>query len=316
MVPKHDSGWRTIYHLSAPPNSSINDFINPDDYSLSYCSVDKAYSFIDALGPGTLLSKIDLKDAFRLIPVNPSEWNLPGIQWRGKFYEDTCLPFSLRSAPYLFNRLSQAIHWILANIYGVQHLLHYLDDFLKAGPADSPVCYHNLDAMLCLCQNINAPVKTSKIEGPSTTITFVGIHLNRVTMETSIMAERKESLLRELRNLYPQRKCTKRQLLSLIGKLSFSCSVTSLQNFSAQTHRFEHHCQTNAPPHTPDSGSKVRPAVVANFLPHWSGRSLILDSHWTLHTKMQLLTDVSGSDGWGAYWSGRWLQDHWSPAQQ
>ena len=31
---------------------------------------------------------------------------------------------------------------------------------------------------------------------------------------------------------------------------------------------------------------------------------------------MQLFTDASGSDGWGAYWSGRWLQDHWSPAQQ
>ena len=52
------------------------------------------------------------------------------------------------------------------------------------------------------------------------------------------------------------------------------------------------------------------------FLPHWSGRSLILDLHWTLHTKMQLFTDASGSDGWGAYWSGRWFQDHWSPAQQ
>ena len=77
---------------------------------------------------------------------------------------DTCLPFSFRSAPYLFNRLSQAIHWILANNYGVQHLLHYLDDFLTAGAADSPVCYHNLNAMLSLCQNINAPVKTFKME--------------------------------------------------------------------------------------------------------------------------------------------------------
>ena len=163
LVPKHDGGWRTIYHLSAPPNSSINDFINPDDYSLSYCSIDDAYSFINALGPGTLLSKIDLKDAFRLIPVNPSDWNLLGIQWRGEFYVDTCLPFGLRSAPYLINRLSQAIHWILANNYGVQHLLRYLDDFLTVGPADSPVCYHNLNAMLSLCQNINAPVKTSKI---------------------------------------------------------------------------------------------------------------------------------------------------------
>ena len=38
LVPKHDGGWRTIYHLSAPPNSTVNNFINPEDYSLSYCS--------------------------------------------------------------------------------------------------------------------------------------------------------------------------------------------------------------------------------------------------------------------------------------
>ena len=52
------------------------------------------------------------------------------------------------------------------------------------------------------------------------------------------------------------------------------------------------------------------------FLPQWSGRSLILDSYWALHTKMKLFTDASGHHRWGAYWSGRWLQDHWSPAQQ
>ena len=140
LVPKHDGGWRIIYHLSAPPNSSINHFINPDDYSLSYCSIDDAYDFINQLGPGTLFSKVDLKDAFRLIPINPSDWNLLGIHWRNKFYIDTCLPLGLRSAPYLFDRLSRAIHWVLTNNYGVHHLVHYLDDFLTAGPADSAVC--------------------------------------------------------------------------------------------------------------------------------------------------------------------------------
>ena len=27
-----DGGWWIIYHLSAPPNHSINDFINPGDF--------------------------------------------------------------------------------------------------------------------------------------------------------------------------------------------------------------------------------------------------------------------------------------------
>ena len=136
LVPKHDGGWRIIYHLSAPPYISINKFIDPDDYSLSYCTIDAVYDFINQMGPGTLLSKINLKDTFRLIPVHLSQWNLLGICWKTRFYMDTCLPFGLRSAPYLFNGLSEAIHWILVNKYGVQHLLHYLDDFITAGLPD------------------------------------------------------------------------------------------------------------------------------------------------------------------------------------
>ena len=77
IVPKHDGGWRTIYHLSAPLGYSINDFIDPFTYTLSYCTVDDAYAIVNQLGPGTLLSKIDLKNAFRLIPVRPADWNLP-----------------------------------------------------------------------------------------------------------------------------------------------------------------------------------------------------------------------------------------------
>ena len=59
LVPGHDGGWRIIYHLSAPPYISINDFIDPDDYSLSYFTTDDAYNFINQLGPGTLLSRAE-----------------------------------------------------------------------------------------------------------------------------------------------------------------------------------------------------------------------------------------------------------------
>ena len=59
LVPKHDGGWRIIYHLSASAGQSVNDFIDPFTYSLSYCSIDDAYTIINKLGPGALLSKID-----------------------------------------------------------------------------------------------------------------------------------------------------------------------------------------------------------------------------------------------------------------
>ena len=79
LVPKHDSGWRTICHLSAPHNHSINDHIDPSLFSLTYCSIDDAYRIINSIGPGTLMSKIDLKNAFCLIPVCPHDWHLLGM---------------------------------------------------------------------------------------------------------------------------------------------------------------------------------------------------------------------------------------------
>ena len=49
-----------------------------------------------------------------------------------------------------------------------------------------------------------------------------------------------------------------------------------------------------------------------NFLPQWSGTSCILETKWTTTISMNLYTNASGTLGWGAYWSGRWLQARWS----
>ena len=49
-----------------------------------------------------------------------------------------------------------------------------------------------------------------------------------------------------------------------------------------------------------------------NFLPQWSGTSCILETKWTTTISMNLYTDASGTLGWGAYWSSRWLQVRWS----
>ena len=50
-----------------------------------------------------------------------------------------------------------------------------------------------------------------------------------------------------------------------------------------------------------------------DFLPGWSGTGLMLESNWTPST--QFFTDALGTNGWDAYWSGKWLQGQWSEAQ-
>ena len=52
-----------------------------------------------------------------------------------------------------------------------------------------------------------------------------------------------------------------------------------------------------------------------HFLPRWSGTSLILDSEWTISSAMHLFTNPSGSKGWGAFWTNKWLQAECSSEQ-
>ena len=92
LTPKHDGGWYTIYHLSASSNCSVNDFVDADAYTLSYCTVDHTFATINQLGKGAVMAKIDLKNAFRLIPVCREDWHLLGIHWKEKYFIDTYLP--------------------------------------------------------------------------------------------------------------------------------------------------------------------------------------------------------------------------------
>ena len=70
VIPKkHRVGkWRLIVNLSSPKGSSINDGIDPLPCSMSYVSVQDAMMEISKLGKGALMAKLDIKDAYRIVP--------------------------------------------------------------------------------------------------------------------------------------------------------------------------------------------------------------------------------------------------------
>ena len=61
VIPKQDSSWRVIMHLSEPEGSSINDYIDPEAVAISYTTIDDTIRIVNTLRQGTLLAKNDLK---------------------------------------------------------------------------------------------------------------------------------------------------------------------------------------------------------------------------------------------------------------
>ena len=102
--------------------------------SIIYITIDNAIAAIQNFGQGCYMGKTDIEPAFRLILVHPDVWELLAIFWNGQYYFDKVLPFGLRSAPYIFNQLSDSIEWILLNKCSISFVCHILDDFLIVEP--------------------------------------------------------------------------------------------------------------------------------------------------------------------------------------
>lgn len=307
------SGWsqKSIYHLSYPEGDSINDFIPKDPYSLQYVRVDDAIRILTTLGPGAFMAKTDLKSAFRLIPVHPSDWNLMGIYWQSQYYVDLYLPFGLRSAPFLFNQLSDALEWVLKHNYGLEHVIHILDDFFIA-ESSRLACLESFSTLLKFFMSVQAPTVASKTIGPSQTLEFMGIVLDSVRMEARLPDDKLARARDLLLSFKSRRSARLVELQSLIGTLQFACKVvvpgrTFLQRIINLTRgvpsRF-HHVRLNREFSRDISMWKV-------FLDQWNGRSFFLDSAITPSPDLELFTDAAGSIGFGGYFRGKWFQGRW-----
>ena len=78
VIPKNHqpNKWRLIVDLSHPAGHSVNDGIPKDLCSLTYITVDMAIEQLVTLRKGTLMAKIDIKSAFCLMPVDPTNRHL------------------------------------------------------------------------------------------------------------------------------------------------------------------------------------------------------------------------------------------------
>ena len=318
IVPKKNGKLRVIHDLSSPDGESVNDGIPREDFSPEYATVDMAISHIMAVGPGAYLTKVDVRNAFRLCPVRPADWFLLGIYWEKHYYYDRVLPFGLRSAPYIFNKFADGLQWILQDTGNLPRVIHYLDDFLDIATTNQAQAQHHHDLILALFRYLHVPVAPEKVEGPSTSLTFLGIELDTVHLEMRLPHDKKDEILATVHRILSSNRVNKRELASVVGKLSFaSRAIVAGRTFLRRLYDFMK-ATASVKPHV----SLLVPTTARDDLEWWSqalsmysGKSFFLLDKWTPAPDMQLQTDASGTVGYGAYCAGKWLSMAWTPQQ-
>ena len=179
IIPKTEGLWRLITHLSYPENKSVNSFIDPEECTVVYTSLDEVLQKIANMRKGTLLAKMDIKSAFRLMIINPGDFDLLGFKFQGNYYIDKCLPMGCSKSCSLFEKFSTFLQWALMEKTNLESVFHYLDDFLFLGQATTQHCTTLMQEFTNLCEFLGVPLVEEKTVGPSTKLTFLGLELEQ-----------------------------------------------------------------------------------------------------------------------------------------
>ena len=119
--------------------------------------------------PSLTDSPLGKESAFRIIPLRPSDYDLVGMFWQGKYYYDRVMPFGCASSCRTFEMFSTAIEWVAKKHLQIPHLIHILGDYLMASPTYHQ-CRIDLVRFLSLCKYLGIPIapgrgKTRKRNG-------------------------------------------------------------------------------------------------------------------------------------------------------
>ena len=219
---KDSDDRRVILDLSFPPGEAVNDGIPKDTYlgfaaKLTFPKTDDFAFRIFHLGKGCGMFKIDLSRYFRQLPLDPGDYSLISYIINGEIYFDKVLPMGMRSAPYIAQRVTNAIAYIHRQLG--YFLLNYVDDFV--GGEEQRLIEAAYQALTNILQDLGVNTSPNKIVPPTTRLEFLGITFDSDTMTMEISAEKMREIKQELTTWLYKTTARRKEVESLIGKLQF-----------------------------------------------------------------------------------------------
>ena len=187
-------------------------------FKLIFPTVDDIVSRIIALKGNCLLYKVDIRRAFRILKLDPRDIVYTGLQWQGKYYVDTSVPFGYRHGSVCCQRVTDAIRYIM-HTKGIDHLFNYIDDFI--GVDEPAVVHSNFQTLLSIMAELGIPISEEKLFPPSEEVPCLGILINIIKGTLSIPDDKLHQINQKCLSWGSKHKATKKQLQSLVGSLIY-----------------------------------------------------------------------------------------------
>jgi len=271
---------------------------------------------ISSLGKSALIAKVDISQAFRLLIINPADFDLLGIMFDNEYYIDKCLPMGCSISCSLFEKFSTFLHKIVKEETGISTLDHYLDDFLFAGAAETNDCQLLMSKFCGVTSELGVPIAENKTAGPTTVLTFLGLDIDTNLMMVRIPGIKIQKLKSHLEKLLSVKKIRVNVLESMLGLLAFCAKgIPSIRAFIRRFYDLLATLKQRKPYYLIRVTSDVKEdtLVILEFLDNFNGEYYIPERFWTSNNVLELFTDAAGNPdlGCAAYFSGKWVQFRW-----
>jgi hypothetical protein len=314
--PKRDNGiptekFRRIVNLSKKFNGqSVNSSMDLEFVNMQFDKFDKAISILLKHGSGCFMAKVDLKQAYRFLPIRLDQLKFLIFQYRQKFFLDSRLVFGASSACRIFECVSSFLQHLFESLSAFSDMMHYLDDYFLAHLLPT-ICSKLLHVFLLICEILNIEVNPEKVIGPSQSLTLLGIILDSKLMQLRISSELLFCIKNSLDSILSLQQVPVSSLFSLCGHFSFAAKALKptrlyLRNIFSFLNPFEDPSRLIIlPPHIRDDL-----LFLSNSINNWNGICLIQKPVTNL--SLSFSTDASNI-GWGAVFKKEWTCGFPSP---
>jgi hypothetical protein len=339
------SPFSVVFKDQAPPAKPKGRFVfdlsNEDDEGISvnsgivkrtlqYESVDSAVNKLLDMRKvvGTqkiVLIKMDVRAAFRCVPIDVRDHHLLGFKWRLRYYIDKFCSFGSRSSPQTWEDIAAALHWLLQrrlDALGLAAVVHYVDDFLI-------MCSPELAAQVmavaeALGTELGIPWEPTKTLGPATKLPFLGVDVDTESMTTSLPADKATKGIALVASALQARRLSRAKFESLAGTLSsYAQSVRNARTFCRRLYQWL--ADTRG-----ERRARAFSQEVLSDLQWWAAalpvvQTLTVPMHcaeWAKGSFASMHTDASTSWGGGAtlcrpgHRTLRWWQKVWSQEER
>ena len=303
LVPKKGGGQRPVVNLR-----QLNTFLSYEHFKM-----EGIHMVRDLIIQNDFMGKLDLKDAYLMIPIIDQHQKYLGFTWENQSYLFRSLAFGLAPAPRVFTKVMKPVVGLFRRL-GIR-LIIYLDDMLVMNKCVSGL-QEDLRFVRLTLENLGLVINVEKSQLlPVQKIEFLGYIVDSVSMTLSLPRAKIDKIKKKCNALLREPSTTVRKVSSLLG-----CFTDSLQAFfQAPLHyrmlQKDKHLALNQNK-SYESKVQLSPGSIEEIkwwisnLEALNGRAIL-----TPVPELSIETDAS-RQGWGAFCKGVSIGGHWSPSEE